>query len=111
MHFANSVRARRYSELLAGTGVEKAIELPSGLRSPLLLRAGIRLLAAGYTFERKKDGVAAGPAGPGEARAHNLATYDLASGKPTMLAIRERLSEHAENLHATSHIELRVAKA
>lgn len=91
------LRAISLHALLSGAGEEKAIELPTGLRSPLLVRSGIRLLVTGYTYDEKEDRVAMQPPGRGREQAQNLVVYDIAGGKPLMLAMIERFTEHAEN--------------
>jgi hypothetical protein len=83
--------------LLDGAGEDAAIKLPTGLRSPLLVRSGIRLLATGYTREEKQDGVATMAPGAGVQQAQSVAIYDVAAGKPRMLGMVESFSEHAEN--------------
>jgi len=91
------VRAMMLHDLLAGKAEAAAMTLPTGLRSPSLVRSGIRLLAIGYTFEEPAESAVKGPPGAGVEQAQNLVIYDLAGGRPVMLATIERFSEHAEN--------------
>jgi hypothetical protein len=94
---SESVHAMMLHDLLSGKGEESALPLPAGLRSPSVVRSGIRLLATGYTYEDPSDRAATGRPGRGEEQAQNIVVYDLAGGGPVMLAMIERFSEHAEN--------------
>lgn len=91
------VHAMILHDLLAGKGEAEALDLPTGLRSPSLIRSGIRLFVTGYTYEEPSDRTVKATPGLGEEQAQNLVIYDLAGGRPVMLAMVERFSEHAEN--------------
>ena len=91
------MHAMTLHDLLKGGGEKEALPLPPGLRSPLLLRSGIRLFAIGYSYDNKIAGAATMPAGDGREQAQNLVIYSVGGTQPTLVGLVERFSEHAEN--------------
>lgn len=91
------IRAMPLSDMLDGKSEAVARLLPTGFRSPLLVRSGIRLVATGYGYEPKTPNAVAMLPREGKEDSQNLTLYDMAGGTPIMLGIIEHFSEHAEN--------------
>ena len=92
----NPLHAAPLSQLLTGAGESSALALPTGMKSPLVVRSGIRLFATGYEYTH--DTLAGQPAnGLADEDSPALVIYSLAGTKPQRLAMIRLFSDHAEN--------------